>query len=293
MKVAIVGSRSWLAPHIETELKSRHLDVEYIAKGDVPYEDMTAYSAVILIAGRARPDKAEIAREEELVNAACTNQDQPRRMLYISSCAVDRWERGSRPLSLAGEQYVLTKKRCETMVCGKPNGIRKADGFAIRLPVIFGEGQSLDSDMLVPSVARAHLTKTPLELAQPLMPFELVHVSDAARAVVDFLGEHDPLPVRSVRSDLHTPLRLVSVMAPGIPMIVRQGWQYHPATSTPEAGQRHLTEVNYRLKDGDLVRTMEWYDQYDRARLAEIQRQTELEGPDMLALPPGKGIIDV
>ncbi len=292
MKVGIVGSRSWLAPHFERELVSRGYDVEYIAKGDVPYEDMSRLHAVILIAGRARPTAEEIAREERLVEEACTVRYPPRRMIYVSSCAVDRWERGSRPLSRAGEMYVLAKKRCETLVCGKPFGVRRADGYAIRLPVIFGEGQSLDSDMLVPSVARARITRVPLTLDQPLLPFELVHVSNAARATVDLLAENDPLPVRSVRSDIHTPLRLVSVMAPGMPLVVGEGWQYQEK-GYPEQGQRHLSEVRYDLRDDDLVRTMEWYDRFDREQLAGLERRRELVEPEVLALPPGKGIIDI
>lgn len=293
MRVAIVGSRSWLAPHIEAEFKSRKYDVEYIAKGDVPYEDMRGIRAVVLIAGRARPDQTEIDREIALVQAACDNPTQPWRLIYISSGAVDRWERGSRPLSKMGEMYVLAKKRCETIVCGKPDGSRKAPGFAIRLPVIFGEGQSVDSDMLVPSVARAKLTRTPLEVGQPLLPFELVHVSDASKAVADLAMADDPFPVRSVRSDPHTPLRLISVMAPGMSMVIREGWQYPQASLSAEMGQRHLTEVKYNLRDSDLVHTMEWYDRYDRAQLAAVQTSMELEGPETLALPPGKGIIDV
>lgn len=292
MTVGIVGCRSWLAPHIEAELVGRGHRVDRIAKGDVPYEDMHHLDAVILIAGRARPTAEDILREERLVAEACAVRHPPRRLVYVSSSAVDRWERGSRPLSRAGEEYVLAKKRCETTICGRPGGARKADGYAIRLPPTFGPGQPLDSDMLVPSAIRARLCRGILELRQPLLPFELVYVGDAARAIVDLVEDRDPLPIRSVRSDLHQPLRVASVLSPGIPTILREGWEWH-IVGDPERGQRHLTEVTYPLRDSDLDVTVAWYEQNSMTQIESAGERMRLASADPIGLLPSGKVIDL
>ena len=293
MRVAIVGHRSWLAPHLEHELRSRGHEVEAVAKDDVPYEDMSRFWTVVLIAGRARPTSDDLIREESLVRELALVGRQPRRVVYVSSSAVDRWERGSRPLSAAGEAYILAKKRCEIVVCGRPAGVAKAQGFAIRLPPTFGPGQDIGSDMLVPSVIRARLCHGILELREPLLPFELVYVGDAARAVVDLVEDDDPLPVRSVRSDLHQPLRLAALMAPGVQTVLREGWSWH-TVGRPEPGQRHLQEVHFSLREGDLHSTVSWYEQNisEALEASAERRHAALELAASFPLLPS-GVIDI
>lgn len=298
MRVGIVGRRSWLAPHLWSEFIRRgHLDTAYVEKASVLAGDRHSLDALVLIAGRARPNSEDIEAEEALVRAACRFTDGRARIVYISSCAVDRWERGSRPLSRAGEEYVLAKKRCEAVVCAGPTGSRHGNnGFSLRLPVIFGAGQSLTSDMLVPSVARARLWQTALSLNQPLLPFELVHVSDAARAVVDLVEHHDPQPVWSVRSDPWQPLELVSIMSPGLPVHIAKGWEW-AKVGRLEPGQRHVREQMYTLRREDLLATMTWYEQNGRQMLAsEFGENFGLGGPDgstPYLIGPGPTVIDV
>lgn len=288
MRIALVGSRSWLASHFTQELESRGHRVKVVFKGDVPYENLRSFDALILIAGRARPTEAEMALEEKLCTQIAQHKDPPGHVIYISSCAVDRWERNSRPLSREGEMYVLGKKRCETRIIG---GLGKH--FAIRLPVVFGPHQPRDVDMLVPMTAKARALGMPIQLRTPMEPFELVHASQAARAVADLVYDAchgDPMPILSVRSDLHTPLRLVSVMAPGHPVQFGFGWKYTDPHKQwgeydRERGQYHVRETTFSLKDQDLVDTMEWYE----------ERREELTGAtfDTSFLLPGGDVIDV
>jgi hypothetical protein len=288
LKIGLVGSRSWLAPHFIRELEARDHTVNIVFKGDVPYENLRKFDVVVLIAGRARPTQEEMSAEERLCKAITQHKNPPRHVLYISSCAVDRWERNSRPLSREGEMYVLGKKRCESAVIG---GLNK--NYAIRLPVIFGSGQSRDVDMLVPMTAKSLGLGLPIFMRTPMEPFELVHAGQAAAAVADFVYDiywGDPLPILSVRSDLHTPLRLVSVMAPGHPVQFAQGWKYTDPHKKwgeydRERGQHHIREVTFSLKDQDLIDTMAWYEQHP-------EQLTDGSFEGALLLPEGD-VIDV
>ncbi len=261
MRVGIVGRRSWIATHLRRELLGRGHDVGDIEKSDIHHRpsSLGLFDCIYLIAGRARPTP-EDARAELGLLQACSRLRHVR-MVYLSSAAVDRWEKDSRSLSPAGERYVLGKRACEAAFL---QGSRSA--YVLRAPVIFGPGQDIRSDMLVPSVARAVVDDDGLDLAQPLEPFEMTYVGDTVRAMAD-LGENlDPKPVTSLRSSRSvTPLDVVSVMAPGLRLHFRPGWRMgRPEPSTAlwrDADNRPIDRMTAPFRDTDLIDTMAWYRQ--------------------------------
>ena len=256
----IVGHRSWIAPHLVKYLENLGLGIVMLDKADIENTDYGSFDVVYLIAGRAHPTKVELQAEEKLCETLGKHKRPPRKIVYLSSAMVDRWERGSRPLSPAGEAYVLTKKRCEQALLGEPH--RKPLCFSVRAPVIFGPGQAIESDMLIPTVARARVWLEPISLLRPVDPFELVYITDLVKAFAEVgtIDESLLMPITSVRSDvMRTPLDIVSMAAPGHPISISKGWTSNKVSGR-ESGMRHVREVVLTFKDNDVLTTMQWYE---------------------------------
>lgn len=254
----IVGQRSWISRHLQIELESRGRNPEYLMKaavGDEPLNGSTLY----LIAGVARPNRVDMDREEDLCGRA---SDSGARVIYLSSCAVDRWEAHSRMLSPEGELYVLGKKRCEQLVTGGPSGC----GYALRAPVIFGPGQRLECGMLLPDIIQTCRDGLePIRLQEPFRPFEMVYVLDLVRAMAD-LGElgasNGAFPVTSVRASATiTPVELCALAAPGHPVVLKKGWTPHVPSPVDRTDMRHVPRVEIPFRREDVVSTVMWYNE--------------------------------
>jgi nucleoside-diphosphate-sugar epimerase len=206
----IIGHRSWLAMPLFLELEQFGMQVHFIDKLYGPHFDFSQYDMVFLIAGRARPTDVERAQELQYVSDMMAFDRRPRRLVYVSSSAVLR----------EPTPYAQTKMACENLV------LSRDFGYVVRPPVIFGPGQDPDSNMLVPSIARAKMGLETLELKQPVRSFNLMHVKDVAYGLGlmgrDALGED--VRILNLNSQPVTPINLIAAVAPGIPLNVCSGW---------------------------------------------------------------------
>jgi nucleoside-diphosphate-sugar epimerase len=206
----IIGHRSWLAVPLLKELEKYEVQTIFIDKLYGPHLDMSEYDMVFLIAGRARPTDFERTQELQLVSDMMAFDRRPRRLIYVSSLAVLR----------EPTPYAQTKLACEKIV------LSRDFGYVVRPPVIFGPGQDPDSNMLVPSIARAKMGLETLELKEPVRAFNLMHVNDVAYGMVllgrDAIGED--VRILNLGSNAVTPVELISAVAPGIPLKVGPGW---------------------------------------------------------------------
>lgn len=249
-RTIVVGQRSWIAQHLFKELVERGRNPEFMAKvevGDEPLRTCTLF----LIAGVARPNDEDLKREEDLVRRAVGTGAK---VIYLSSSAVDRWEAHSRVLSREGEMYVLGKKRCEQIVCGGTNN------HALRVPVVFGPGQRLESRMLLMDIINATRSKVPIVLAEPFRPFQMVHVRDMVKTMVDY-ADGGGYPVASLRTEPQiTPVDLCALAAPGHPVLLKTGWQPYVYSPADKDEIYHVPRINLPFRREDVVSTVEWYD---------------------------------
>lgn len=257
----VVGQRSWIAQHLIKELEQSGRKPKTLFKSEVGDEPLNG-ATLFLIAGVARPTEDDMDREEDLCRRAARTGAK---VMYLSSCAVDRWEADSRVLSREGELYILGKRRCEQIVTGGPSGC----GYALRAPVIFGPGQRLESDMLLPSIVRDRRAGQPTVIRDPLRPFQMVHVSDLVKAWIEHSTLGDPLPVCSLRTSPEiTPLDLVSLAAPGHPVMLAHGWQHFRKYDERRQSEiRHIGLANAPFRREDVVSTVAWYDEEDVPQL--------------------------
>lgn len=248
----VVGQRSWIAQHLFEALKTKGHDPEYMTKAEVGDERLRG-STMFLIAGVARPTKAEMDREEDLCRRAVKTGAK---LIYLSSCAVDRWEAHSRVLSQEGELYILGKRRCEQIVTGGPSGC----GYALRAPVVFGPGQQLGSDMLLPTIIRTQKQGLgTIRLSDPFRPFEMVYIDDLVQVMIE-LADFDSYPVSSLRTDpAITPLDLVSLVAPGWPVFLNPGWEPYVRSPLDKDEIYHVPRINRPFRRSDIISTVAWY----------------------------------
>lgn len=206
----IIGHRSWLAVPLIRELENFGMEVICIDKMYGPHLDMTQFDMVFLIAGRARPTDVERVKELQLVADMMAWEQRPKRLIYVSSSAVLR----------EPTPYAQTKMACEKLV------LSRDFGYVVRPPVIFGPGQSIDSNMLIPSIARAKMGLETLEIKEPVRPFNLMHVNDVAYGLGlmgrDAIGED--VRILNLNSQPVTPMTLIAAAAPGIPVNIAKGW---------------------------------------------------------------------
>ena len=169
MKYGIIGHRSWIAKALIQYLTTKVTtgEVGIILKSELDCDpDLSEYDAVFLFAGRARPNEQERMAELLLVSKLPSLTRPPKKMIYVSSLAV---ERESTP-------YTKTKVACESIVLSQPWG------YVLRPPVVFGPGQDPQADMLIPQIARAVAGREGLILRDPFTPFHLMHVDDVCHA---------------------------------------------------------------------------------------------------------------
>lgn len=209
MRAGIIGHRSWLAPPLTRLLDEMGVKTDSLWKSFVPHYDFSTLDVVFLIAGRARPTDEERTNELQLVSDVVSHPRPPKKLIYVSSLAVER----------EPTPYAQTKLACEHLV------LSRDFGYVVRPPVIFGEGQDVESDMLVPSIARSIADKKPLILKQPLKPFYMMHVTDVAHGLVRMMHGVNG-KILNLRSNPVTPLDIIrmAVPGPGIPFNVLEGW---------------------------------------------------------------------
>lgn len=253
-KSLIVGQRSWIAKHLYKELEDQGRNPEFMMKAEVGDERLRG-ATLYLIAGVARPTKEDMQKEIDLCERASKTGA---RIVYLSSCAVDRWEADSRPLSEAGELYVMGKRRCETIVTG---GVSDC-GYALRAPVIFGPGQRLESDMLLPTIIRHTLNGCgSITLNDPFLKFQMAYVTDVVRAMTE-LG--DGLSTGYPISSLHTspeisPIELVDLAAPGWSVFIPPRWSLHKDKRPERREIYHTRTVHAPFRQTDVTSTVQWY----------------------------------
>jgi nucleoside-diphosphate-sugar epimerase len=209
MNACIIGYRSWLAVPLYKELIKCGVQVTFVHKQYAAHLDMSEFDMAFLIAGRARPADEERAAELQLVADIMAWDNRPKRLIYISSSAVLR----------EPTPYAQTKMACEQLI------LSRDFGYVVRPPVIFGKGQDPNSNMLVPSIARAKMGET-LELKEPVRPFNLMHVDDVAYGL-SLMGRNcygDDVRVLNLNSNPTTPIDLISAVAPGIALKINKGW---------------------------------------------------------------------
>lgn len=167
-RTAIVGHRSWISQKLTEVLVSQGQWPAPIHKDFIGTADMSLYDCVYLVLGRARPNEAEDQAERDQVKAFLKNPRKPKRAVYISS-----------QLLSAGKLWCenelgLFMKNCSVWHCFIT---------IIRPPAVFGPDQDINSEMLIPSLAR---TNGALELRTPNYPSEFISVHDLALHLTKF-----------------------------------------------------------------------------------------------------------
>ena len=166
MKLGIICGRSWIGKAVI----DRTPDIQVYSK-DFPCDvddEWAQLDALFLIAGQVRPDGRSKERELQLLRRVLETAPHGLRVIYLSSSEIER-----------NTDYGRHKLLCEVTIRAN---MKSQDWICTRPPAIYGPGQSSDSDMLVPSLAR---TEGALELREPNIFREYVHIDD----LVDHLLE--------------------------------------------------------------------------------------------------------
>jgi len=168
-RVAIAGYRSWISRELTEVIESKGIWVDPLPKEDLGTEDLTRYDCVYLVLGRANPSSSERDAEERQVEAFLDNPRKPSRVVYVSS-----------------RRLTESKSRCETALGKYKAGERGPATCLIsvlRPPAVFGPKQSLQSDMLIPSLVR---TDGEAYLYFPENAAEFISVRDLAEHMAKF-----------------------------------------------------------------------------------------------------------
>jgi nucleoside-diphosphate-sugar epimerase len=210
VKYGIVGHRSWIARSLSQLLAQIDgAEVTEIFKQDVPMnEDLSDFDVIFMIAGRARPTADERMNELALVSHLPTLTRPPKKLVYLSSMAVER----------EPSPYSQNKLACEAIV-------KSTDyGRVLRAPVIFGPNQDPYVDMLIPRIARAVAGYEHLVLRQPFQSFYANHVDDVAGAFLRAANLEHGVKVLRMTGEIFTPAEIVQHAAPGTPFVALGGW---------------------------------------------------------------------
>lgn len=232
-KIGLIGHRSWIAAHLVKKLESLGFDVIFYGKDDISSSNLSNIDVLFLIAGRARPTSYDMVLEEKLCEKLAWHSRPPKKIIYLSSTAVERDEKSD---------YVLMKINCErTLLMG--NNV-----YVLRAPVIYGPGQSIQSDMLIPSIMRAKLFLEPLMLKQPFKQFNITEIDWIVDALIQ-MAFKDSKRLVSFRGVLITPIEIASVLAPKYPVSIQLGWEYEQKTSAIEVIKYSLDKTRIWYED--------------------------------------------
>lgn len=186
-QVAIAGHRSFIAKQLARELELAGTPAEPMDKSSLGVRDMSDLYCVYLVLGRAKPRPADETEEMGQLAAFLSNPNPPRRAVYISSLV-----------------QTNAKKWCERQIREHNERTSKSPRvFVIRPAAVFGPDQDLDSDMLIPSIARSEGV---LQLRTPDSMTEFISVGDLTRHLArfaqqgwtDHLWAGDPASIFSV-----------------------------------------------------------------------------------------------
>ncbi len=244
-KAAIVGRRSWLAAPLARSLQEIGIEPTFIEKNIAPRTDLSMFQTVYLIAGRARPTIQERMEELHLVSEMMDTKRPPETLVYVSSLAVER----------EPTPYSQTKLACEKLV------LAKKFGRVVRPPVIYGPTQDVNSDMLIPSIARAHIKRSPLILKQPLKPFYLMSADDVCQGM-RMLGTGQiytgfQTRILNLRSNPVTPMEVINMASPGLAFQVVEGWSGSSEIVRSWAYERETHDFTWNVNYRDIRETIE------------------------------------
>lgn len=167
-RIAIVGHRSFIAQALADELVRRGTPAEPVFKSALGEMDLSKFDCVYLVLGRARPSLDEEAAECDQLEKFLSGPGLPRRGVYVSSM-----------------RQTDGKRRCEERIRKFESERRIGTSmFVVRPPAVFGPGQDLWSEMLIPSLVRS---RGDVELTSPNVSSPFVSVADLARHLADFV----------------------------------------------------------------------------------------------------------
>ncbi len=173
MKVAIVGKRSWIARALLKSFIGTSTEAHYVEKYNLKTLDFSDYEVVYLILGRAKPSPQEQLKEEQDLGDFIANTKPPKRAVYFSS-----------------RNLTESKAKCEVMISyaeKKPRELGpKTNFYVIRPPAIFGRGQDIDSEMLIPSLGR---DGDELVINKPNSGATFIHISEIVNKLHDYTNE--------------------------------------------------------------------------------------------------------
>lgn len=213
MRYGIIGKRSWIASALQRYFERLINSYEMVVfeKQDLLDDaDFSGVDCLFLIAGRARPLPAERMAETLLVAKIPSLTRPPKKLVYLSSMAVER----------EPTPYAQMKLACEAMVLSVPWG------RVLRAPVIFGPGQDPHTQMLIPQIAKSQAGGAGLVLNEPFRPFYLMHVDDVCHgAWLISTGTGGGERVLRLTSPTITPVELIQRCAPGTSFWALGGWK--------------------------------------------------------------------
>lgn len=217
-QVGIIGHRSWIARELACEFPKGA--VQTYPKAFVSHRsDYSEFDCLYVFAGRSRPDEMEMLEELDLIRRLklVPRSGWPRRLLYVSS----------RAAADCSTDYGACKRRCELELTETFGDVLRV----VRPGAVFGTSQSIDSPMLVPSLAREG-TGLAIRLAHVLAVY--IPVREVVRHLASFADlEWDGRPNESD------------------PEVMGDPW-YIPGSFTATADQLRalwITWENYRLKE--------------------------------------------
>lgn len=135
-------------------------EVSVVSKWRLAHCELSGLDCLYLVLGRDRPSEEEAARELAQVTRYAT---------------ISRSDRRPRTVYLSSRLDMPHKRECERLIVGM-------GGIFVRPPAVFGPGQRIDSEMLIPSLVRTGGT---LELRNPNAASEFISAGDLAEQLVD------------------------------------------------------------------------------------------------------------
>lgn len=216
-QVGIIGYQSWIARELACEFE--YDTVQTYPKPFVGHRsDFSELDCLYLFAGRAKPTEREILDEIDLIRRMklVPRSAWPRRIVYVSS----------RSANDCRTDYGACKRRCELELMETFGDVLRV----VRPGAVFGPSQSIDSPMLVPSLAREGA-----DLKINLLHTEAVYIP--VHELVDYLACFADLEWDGVPHAFD-------------PNVIRDPWHI-PGSFTATADQMRalwLTWESYRLK---------------------------------------------
>lgn len=174
MRIGIIGHRSWIAKEFIKQCDERNecedykVEVVLISKNDL--SDCENLDALLIIPGKVSQTRKEELEEIELIYQLTSNSAFPQLQILLGSKA------------LPSTDYGMHKLEVELTFVERSAGFGYTKfPIVCRSPAIYGNGQSVDSKMLIPTLKRKEL---PNEIRMGDI-VELIHVADLCRILLN------------------------------------------------------------------------------------------------------------